>query len=195
MLTNQEGLHGRNNPVRQGYIKDGIGYIPLTKGLWALCDAHWFHYLSQFNWYAQRSSHGRWYAKRAIRLNGKRATQAMARVIMGVTDPKIQVDHVRRDDTLDNREENLRIATNAQNGCNRGLQTNNSSGFRGVFQVKEKNKWRAKVKVNQQTIHLGCFDTPVHAAAIYNWVARRLHGAFAYQNDLSQVSDEDLKAA
>jgi hypothetical protein len=35
--------------VRQGYIKDGIGYIPLTQGKWALCDAHNFHWLSQRN--------------------------------------------------------------------------------------------------------------------------------------------------
>ena len=66
--------------VRQGYIKDSIGFVPLTQGKEALCDAHWFHYLNQFNWCAKYSDkNGRWYAARTVRLlNGKRTTQRSA---------------------------------------------------------------------------------------------------------------------
>lgn len=40
-------------------------------------------------------------------------------------------DHRNRD-PLDNRRENLRIATHSQNQINKKLQKNNSSGCRGI---------------------------------------------------------------
>src|SRR5580700_7672241 len=61
------GHHSRP-VVRQGYIKDGIGYIPLTQGKWALVDAHNFHWLSQWNWHADLNRN-RWYAKRGAYLS------------------------------------------------------------------------------------------------------------------------------
>jgi hypothetical protein len=174
--------------LRQGYIDDaGVGHILLSKGKWALCDAHWFHILSQHNWSAYCSSHGRWYARRAERkLTGKQQPHIiMQRVIMGVTDdPNVEVDHKDRENTLDNREANLRVTAN-QNQQNVGLRKDNTSGFKGV--TKHHNKWRARIRVNWELLHLGYFKTPTEAAAVWNFAAKRLHGEFAVLNDLSQV--------
>jgi hypothetical protein len=164
--------------LRVGYIDDvGVGHIPLTQGLWALCDAHWFHYLSQFNWYAIHDKHGRWYAVRS-------GTQYMARVVMGITDPKILVDHKDRNATLDNRESNLRIATVAQNCHNQGLRTNNTSGFKGVYFDRTKGRWRARIQVNGKSTPLGYFATSIEAARAYNEAAVKFHGEFAVVNVL-----------
>jgi hypothetical protein len=163
--------------------------ISLTQGKVAIVDEHNYAYLSQFKWRA-RKARGHWYAMRHIRLpNGKRTVQLMHRAIMGVTDPKIQIDHKDRNATLDNRESNLRIATSSQNACNRGAQTNSKSGIKGVYQDAEKSirQWHAGIQHNGKQIGLGWFDTAIEAARAYNEAALKYHGAFAYQNDLSQA--------
>ena len=160
--------------------------IELTQGKVAIVDDWNYEWLNQFNWYAyQDPKNGRWYAGRHGQMpNGKGTTQSMHRFIMGVTDPKIQVDHKDRNATLDNREENLRVATTAQNQWNAGLRKDNTSGFKGVR--RDHKQWRTEIKVFGKTHRLGYFDTAIEAAQAYNEAAKKLHGEFAYQNDLSQ---------
>jgi hypothetical protein len=68
------------------------------------------------------------------------------------------VDHIDRD-TLNNRSENLRIATISQNAQNRKeVQVNNTSGIRGVYRCKKSGKWIARITVNYKKIHIGKFD-------------------------------------
>lgn len=62
-------------------------------------------------------------------------------------------DHINRK-RLDNRDENLRFATQRQNALNRGLQKNNKSGVAGVYWNGE--FWIAQGNINRKTIYLGC---------------------------------------
>ncbi|EGK12982.1 pathogenesis-related transcriptional factor and ERF protein [Desmospora sp. 8437] len=68
------------------------------------------------------------------------------------------VDHINHDG-LDNRRENLRIATKGDNQHNRkGAQRNNkSSGIRGVSWHKKTQKWQAQIKLNGKKIYLGLY--------------------------------------
>jgi len=75
---------------------------------------------------------------------------------LDLKNPKIQIDHINRIRT-DNRVENLQIATNQQNGWNR-----NAKGY-----TKKKSKYHAQIKINQQCIYLGIFDTPEEAHQAY----------------------------
>jgi hypothetical protein len=164
--------------------------------MWALVDAHNFHWLSQWNWYANlNAENGRWYAVRTIRLlNGRRVLQRMHRAIMG--DPEgVEIDHEDRDETLNNRESNLRIATHAQNQQNCGLQINNTSGVKGVTWNKDKQKWHARIWADERQIHLGLFDTLLEAAQARNEAALKYHKEFAVLNDLSHVTEAQLEAA
>ena len=176
--------HGVTHPPAIPQFKT----IPLTQGKVAIVDEHNYAWLNQFKWYAENHN-GRWYAARKVRLsNGKWFTQYMHREIMGVTDPAVEIDHIAlgSESGLDNRESNIRIATPSQNACNAGLRKHNTSGFKGVMWHKRAGKWSARIAANKKSIWLGLFNTAIEAAAIWNWAARRLHGVFAYQNDLSQ---------
>jgi len=110
-----------------------------------------------------------------------------------------QVDHIDRD-PLNNRRENLRLATAGENMRNLLKHTDNTSGFKGVSFRTDRGKWLAKIAVNRKQIHLGYFDTPEAAATAYDTAALVLHGTFACVNDaeltaaaLKQMVMEGLK--
>ena len=67
-------------------------------------------------------------------------------------------------DKKDNRLENLRIVSNQQNSFNQ-----KSKGF-----TKCKNKFRARIKINNKHIHLGLFNTEEEARDAY-LKAKELH--------------------
>lgn len=153
--------------------------IYLTQAQVAKVDDADYDELVGCRWFAYRDkgTHS-FYAARSVGQRGHQKKQRMARVILGITDPKVKVDH-RNGDTLDNRRENLRVATTSQNGMNRRRQANNTSGFKGVTKDKTKIKWVAKIMVNKKTIHLGTFTTPEAASDAYRSGEKRYFGEFA----------------
>lgn len=88
------------------------------------------------------------------------------------------IDHINGD-RADNRLENIRPCSRSQNQCNRGVQKNNSSGFKGVHRHTD-GRWRARIKAGGKHIHLGLFDTPSLAHQAYLSATLRYHGKFAY---------------
>lgn len=93
------------------------------------------------------------------------------------------VDHINGN-SLDNRRENLRLATNSQNSCNKGAQANNACGVKGVDWHPISNKWRAAITTNGKKIHLGTFVDINDAAHAYNNAALLYHGEFARLNPI-----------
>jgi hypothetical protein len=169
-------------PVRKGWVTDGIGHIPLTQGLLALVDPSWVPLLERWNWCAVLDARsGEHYAKRvSSRSEGlPRKHIHMARVVlgMGLYGTDFVPDHINRN-KLDNRRENLRESTNAENLRNRGVQRNSTTGFTGVYLDKRWNRYTAKIKFNRKYVHLGCFATAEEAHARYCEEARKLFGEF-----------------
>ena len=147
--------------------------ILLTRGKVALVDDEDYAALSAHKW--QCSTKGS--AVRNVRAGGKRTLLYMHRVLLNASDDYF-VDHINGN-TLDNRRSNLRLATQAQNQCNRGPQKNNTSGFKGVTFNKRCGAFAAKITVAGKRKFLGYFDTPQAAHTAYCIAAAAHHGAFA----------------
>ena len=110
---------------------------------------------------------------------GKRTTLYMHRLIAN-TPANMETDNIGgRETKLDNRRENLRTCTDSENQCNRGMQANNSSGYKGVTWNKTAKKWMAKIRVNRNYKYLGLYDVPEEAHKAYVEAADRYHGEFA----------------
>lgn len=96
-------------------------------------------------------------------------------------DGELEVDHKDRN-CFNNQKSNLRYATRSQNGMNRRIQDNNTSGFKGVVWNKRMNRWQSQIHLNKKCIYLGCFESPIEAAKVYNNAAIKYHGEFACLN-------------
>ena len=92
------------------------------------------------------------------------------------------IDHINGD-RLDNRIENLRAVTASQNQHNRKLNSNNTSGYKGVYWAKQTKKWRAEIETSGERVHLGYFDNVEEAAEVLRKAREELHGDFANHGD------------
>lgn len=164
--------------------------IQLTQGYKAQVDDEDYEKANQYLWQADVDRHKDgtvWnvYATRNIKLdNGKRTTQKLHRFVMGVTNPKIEVDHNPDQSGLNNQKHNLRLVTRQQNMSNQKLSVKNTSGYKGVVWCKPLQKWQAHIKVNYKTKHLGYFTDVLDAARAYNQAASKLFGEFAQINKI-----------
>ena len=92
--------------------------------------------------------------------------------------PENMVDHINHDKS-DNRWENLRPATRAENKRNTWKQSNNTSGFKGVYFNKGVGKYVAHVTVNGAKKYLGCFTSPEEAYQARCCAEDEYYGEFA----------------
>ncbi len=88
--------------------------------------------------------------------------------------PEYQVDH-RNGVKHDNKWNNLREATQAQNGQNQKLRRTNVSGYLGVCWCAKYSKWQAQIMVNKRNRFLGIFDDPAEAHNAYLAAKAELH--------------------
>lgn len=154
--------------------------IPLTRGMVALIDDVDAD-LGAFRWHARRTASGGFYAARTLAGGKKLFLHSAVAARMGLDVTGRLVDH-RNNDGLDNRRENLRVATRSQNQSNQRRRSDNKTGFKGVYFDKNRRRWAVQVQASGKVRCVGRFDTPEEAARAYDTAARELHGAFARLN-------------
>lgn len=91
------------------------------------------------------------------------------------------VDHINND-PLDNRLCNLRACTQGENSRNRKLNKNNKSGFKGVYWMKDRSKWKAHLHEGGYPYYLGLYETAEEAAKAYDAEAKKRWGEYAKLN-------------
>lgn len=158
--------------------------IQLTKGKVAIVDDADYEWLSQWKWYARKSRKS-FYAERTVgsHLNGNKESIQMHRVVLGITDPKVQGDH-EDGDGLNNQRHNLRECTNTQNQYNKPPR-GATSKYKGVWFDLSRKKWASAISHNNTRVVLGRFDTEQSAALAYNEAALKYHGDFAWLNQIT----------
>lgn len=156
------------------------------KGKFIIVDDADYEWLNQYGWYLIRGSvqsNPRW-------LVASDGSRLINRIIMNA--PKgVIVDHKNRN-KLDNRRENLRLATRTQNNQNRTPSKKTKSGYKGVVWHKESQLWFAKIVVNKKDVSLGYYPTKEEAAEQYNIAAQKYFGDFACKNDVKQTDNQHV---
>ena len=162
--------------------------LQLTRGYVALVDDDDFEWLNSYKWYAKIYKNNNIYAARTLYLgieNNKKKyhTQRIHHVILDIIDYKIIIDH-KNGNSLDNRKENLRIATKQQNMANSKINKNNTKGYKGISLYKN-GRWRAKIYIFKKVKYLGFYENAIEAAQAYNDAAVKYFGEFARLNVIS----------
>ena len=157
----------------RGGIKGTMKEIPLTRGAIAIVDDADYEELSQVKWYCTNNG----YAVRMEpnRQRSDRRLLYMHRVISLAREGEV-VDHANGN-PLDNRRENLRICTQAQNVCNRKIGKNNSTGVKGVRM--HQGKFQVRITHGRKCVYRREFNTLEEAKMARSEVASTYHGQFA----------------
>lgn len=171
--------------------------IELDKGMHTLVDDEDYDYLMQWNWYVKivKGCKGTAYAARSAptnrrskpkpgRPNGTIITVTIRMHRLLLDPPKgLSVDHKDRNG-LNNQKSNLRICTWKDNSANTGPRNTNTSGWKGVSFMPNRNikPWRATLREGSKSLLAKNYSTAIEAALAYDLAAREHHGEFAYQN-------------
>lgn len=164
-------LDKKRPPIDNG---DGTATVVLTHGKTATIDASDIDLVSRFTWYASLSSGETYYAKAHME-DGQ--NEYLHRLLLGL--PDSEVDH-RDGNPLNNRRNNLRLATSSQNSANTRGRLGRSLP-KGVYLAKT-GRFEAKLQVEGLQIFIGVFDSPEAAARAYDKAAILHFGEFAHLN-------------
>lgn len=169
-------------PTRSPWVVGEIGYIPLTQGKVAIVDADALPIL-QGVWCFDKIG----YAVKRNPSTGGRVS--MHRIIVGVEGDKDSlIDHINGN-MLDNRRENLRVATKGENAVNvRRNRADNKTGYRGVVcNSKERGYWFARFTWQGVTRYSCGHRSPEAAARAYDTLVKQHGPALAYLNFPEEV--------
>jgi hypothetical protein len=168
--------------------------IPLSKTgkhagkYFAQVDDEDYDFLMQWNWHVSHGYSTKYAVRNVYVSYKKRKIVQMHRIILGVTDPKIEVDH-KNHDGFNNQKTNLRTGSKSQNQSNR--RGSGASKYLGVSWHKIVGKWCASTRENNKQIHLGYFADEEAAARAYDNKAKEIHGEWANLNFPSAPLDDE----
>jgi AP2 domain/HNH endonuclease len=145
-----------------------------TDGTPFTIDEEDFEFVSSRAWYSNRSRRAT-YVITVDRPSKDRVS--LHRLLLDAPEGRM-VDHIDGNG-LNNTRGNLRLCSAFENQHNTRLRLNNTSGYKGVDWHRRSGRWRARVRVNHKTHHLGLYDTPEQAAEVARAFREKVHGEFA----------------
>lgn len=166
-------------------IKSRVNYNPDTGELtWAERGVPYFDrlYAGKTIGHSWVGKNGYTYYTAKVEFKGRKITLACSRLAWLIYTgdwPEHTIDHIDRN-SLNNKWENLRDVTQAENNYNKDVYKSNKTGFKGVN--KKAGRYWARITHNKITYRLGYHDTPEDAAQAYDKKARELLGDKAILN-------------
>jgi hypothetical protein len=143
------------------YLGVDMKEIVLTQGRVALVDDCDFERFSEFKWHAQKSANTFYARRMSPAINSKRHMIKMHHEIIGCPPKGFMTDHADGNG-LNNQRENLRFVTHRQN-CQNKKNIETSSQYPGVGWRTQRNKWRARIKINGKEKFLDHFISEFEA--------------------------------
>lgn len=138
--------------------------------------------VKQYCWHTNRTGYIHTNMPRSERNFTKRFGMFLHRLIMDCPDDMV-IDHINHN-PADNRKSNLRIVTPLQNGFNKTVLCNSTSGVTGVSWSKQLNKWRAYIMLHNKQINLGCYKNFEDAVAARKKAEEEIFGEYSYDNSI-----------
>lgn len=148
--------------------------INTDKGVEVLISAKSFELVKDYEW---KLNNG--YVYRDVVNNDDSRTRLYLHRIVTRAPNGLVVDHINGN-TLDNRLENLRICTTAENVRNRVKPRNSTNSYKGVR--NRCGNYEASIGSGDTHKYLGTYKTEEDAAIAYNIAATELYGVFARLN-------------
>ena len=161
--------------IRQIRVDGKIAYVPLTRGYVSIIDSEDVPLIDGYNWCAQ-IGRNTVYAVRCVRNGVVVKKVIMHKEIMEPVEG-FEVDHIDKNG-LNNRRENLRKATAAQNQHNQRKARHNTSGFKGVSFCADRQLWQSQIQTDGKRKFLGRFSSAEMAFDAYCRASALLHGEF-----------------
>ena len=162
------------------YREDGAVDIKLSRRAAVIIDSIDLERTGRERWALLRGPRGLMYASKRKRLNGRRITLRLARLLIAASGNDVVV-HINGDG-LDCRRKNLAITDKNNASAKSRKRQGTTSGYKGVYWVRSKSKWAAKIKFEGRSIWLGYFEIEEDAARAYDEAAIKCFPKFARLN-------------
>jgi hypothetical protein len=152
--------------------------LKLTQGYIALVDDEDYELISQYKWHTFKSRNGLYGARNSSKKLGTQRKILLHRMLLNAP-IGLEVDHINGNG-LDNRRENLRFASRAENQYNR-VGKQKISAYKGVSLHNKTGLWRMRIEKAGER-YASYFKTEEEAARAYDAKAKELFGKYARLN-------------
>jgi hypothetical protein len=166
-------LKAKGEVISQEELKRLLEYDPITG------DFTWLEKASKHSNIVIGSIADKFHAKyKDISINNKRyKSHRLVWLYLYGEFPTVLIDHIDGN-TLNNRADNLRLATSSKNNWNRTVNSNSSTGVKGV-RIHKNGNYEARIMCNKVSHYLGVFETLEEASRAVESKRQELHGEFA----------------
>ena len=183
----------KNQKIQEA--REKIGMIKLSSGRIIIFDKEDEAKILKYNWIEQPDGY---IVSKSAGKTVNKTVISLHRFILNLTsNDKIEVDHINGI-RWDNRKSNLRLATRAENNCNRKTPRTNMANLKGVhhyirtkknYPKYRKDYWKASISVNNKRFFKSFPYTDEGLKCAKEWYdnqAKKYHKDFAKTNDMIQ---------